>query len=659
MRKGFFPKLALINIKKNGQSYFPFMISCICTVMMYYIMHSISKNKGIFELYGAAYIIEALNLGTVVIAIFSVIFLFYTNSFLIKRRKKELGLYNILGLEKKHIGKMMFYETLFIAVVSIVIGLAGGILLYKLVFLLLLKILNFQVPLEFSIPASSIITTIVLFSIIFTLSLLFNLGQVHLANPIELLKGSNQGEKEPKVKWLMVLLGVVTLGAGYAIALLIESPLSALSLFFVAVILVMIGTYCLFTSGSIALLKVLKKNKKYYYKISHFTSVSGMMYRMKQNAVGLANICILCTGILIMISTTVSFYVGQQDILRTRFPKDVMITCNNASDKNITKIEELVGTWKENEEISVSDVLSYRQLLLITDRDSDKFETFVYEGNNYANMYSGYLLSIIPLEDFNKMEGTSLVLQDDEVYIHCTKTPYEHESVSINGQLFQVKDTYQSSNLEEDLTASMVKGSYDIIVKDVNILNQIASFDTNKSSKISYNMDFDVEGNRAAIVESTNALKNQIGDQVGDAYMESLESERESFLALYGGLLFLAIFLGILFMLATTLIIYYKQISEGYDDKERFEIMQKVGMSKQEVKKAIKSQIVLVFSLPLITAIIHIAFSFKIITKILAVLNLTNVTLFIICTVITIAVFSIAYRIVYALTARTYYKIVE
>jgi len=653
--KGFFPKLALINIKKNKQSYLPYIISCICTVMMFYIMHSISRNKGLFEMYGGDYIVSILNMGAIIIAIFSIIFLFYTNSFLMKRRKKELGLYNILGLEKKHIGKMMLYETAIIAFASIAIGLLGGMLLYKFIFMLLLKIISFQIPLTFSVPASSVAFTILLFGAIFTLSLLFNLGQVHLANPVELLKGSNQGEKEPRVKWPLVLIGVVSLGAGYAIALFIESPLEALSSFFVAVICVMIGTYALFTAGSIALLKMLKKNKKYYYKINHFTSVSGMIYRMKQNAVGLSNICILCTAILIMLSTTISFYAGQENVLRTRYPQDIIIRYNNANDENIAKINELIDTFKENEEVSVSNAISYRHSTLLTSRDADSFATYEDTENSiYTSISESFLLTLIPLNDFNQMKGTSLTLDDGEVYIYSSKNIYEGSTITINGHAFNVKEASLSSDSDDTMSKTFAQGSYNIIVKDINILNQAAA-----SAGFSYFIGFDVEGNQDTVIHLTDTLKSQLSENVPEAYLESLESERQSFLSLYGGLLFLGIFLGILFMLATTLIIYYKQVSEGYEDKERFEIMQKVGMSKNEVKKSIKSQIVMIFTLPLATAIIHIAFAFKIITKILAVLNLSDVPLFVICTIITIAVFSLIYGIVYSLTAKTYYKIVQ
>ena len=655
MSKGFFPKLALINIKKNKQSYLPYIISCICTVMMFYIMHSISRNKGLFEMYGGDYIVSILNMGAIIIAIFSIIFLFYTNSFLMKRRKKELGLYNILGLEKKHIGKMMLYETAIIAFASIAIGLLGGMLLYKFIFMLLLKIISFQIPLTFSVPASSVAFTILLFGAIFTLSLLFNLGQVHLANPVELLKGSNQGEKEPRVQWPLVLIGVVSLGAGYAIALFIESPLEALSSFFVAVICVMIGTYALFTAGSIALLKMLKKNKKYYYKINHFTSVSGMIYRMKQNAVGLSNICILCTAILIMLSTTISFYAGQENVLRTRYPQDTIIRYNNANDENIAKINELIDTFKENEEVSVSNAISYRYSTLLTSRDADSFATYEDTENSiYTSISESFLLTLIPLNDFNQMKGTSLTLDDGEVYIYSSKNIYEGSTITINGQAFNVKEASLSSDSDDTMSNTFAQGSYNIIVKDINVLNQAAA-----SAGFSYFIGFDMEGNQDTVIHLTDTLKSQLSENVPEAYLESLESERQSFMSLYGGLLFLGIFLGILFMLATTLIIYYKQVSEGYEDKERFEIMQKVGMSKNEVKKSIKSQIVMIFTLPLATAIIHIAFAFKIITKILAVLNLSDVPLFVICTIITIAVFSLIYGIVYSLTAKTYYKIVQ
>jgi putative ABC transport system permease protein len=373
MNKMFYPRLALTNIKKNGKTYFPYILTCIGTIMMFYIMHFISVNKGLVSMSGGLQLKQMLFLGTIIVGLFSVIFLFYTNSFLIKRRNKELGLFNILGMEKKHIAKVLFWETILVFLVSIVIGLLGGIVLSKLMFLLLLKLLNFEIPIKFYVSTSSLITTAILFAFIFFLTLIRNLGQVHLSKPIELLKGGQVGEREPKTKWLLTSIGVICLAWGYFIALTTESPLNALSLFFFAVILVIIGTYALFTAGSIAILKILRMKKKFYYQTRHFISVSGMVYRMKQNAVGLANICILSTAVLVMLSTTVSMYIGMEDLLRTRYPRDIAVSARNVSDEESKMLDSMILEEAERFNISVSNKVRFRSKSLTVVQDNNLF----------------------------------------------------------------------------------------------------------------------------------------------------------------------------------------------------------------------------------------------------------------------------------------------
>ncbi len=358
MSKMFYQKLAVTNIKKNGKTYFPYILTCISTIAMFYIMNFISVNDGLDSMYGGRELKTILNLGTYVIGFFSVVFLFYTNSFLIKRRKKELGLYNILGMEKKHIAKLLLWETLFVAIISMILGLISGIAVSKLIFLVLLKILNFKVTMGFVISTNSIVKTVILFGSIFLLTLINNMRQIHLAKPVELLKGGQIGEKEPKTKWILTLIGILSLGAGYYIALTTEAPLAALNMFFLAAILVMIGTWSLFTAGSIALLKMLRKNKKFYYKTNHFINVSGMIYRMKQNAVGLANICILSTTVLVMLSTTVSLYIGMEDVLRTRFPRDISISAKNISKEKSEMINNLVKEQADKDNITLKNIVN-------------------------------------------------------------------------------------------------------------------------------------------------------------------------------------------------------------------------------------------------------------------------------------------------------------
>lgn len=633
------------------------MLTCICITAMFYIMDFISVNQGLEVMSGGGQLKTILKFGTYVIGFFSVVFLFYTNSFLIKRRKKELGLYNILGMEKKHIAKVLFWENFFVALITMALGLLLGIALSKLMFLVLLKILNFKVPMGFFISKQSLFKTAVLFGVTFVLILMNNLRQIHLSNPVELLKGGHVGEKEPKTKWVFTLIGLISLGTGYYIALTTESPLAALSSFFMAVILVMVGTWALFTAGSIALLKALRKNKKFYYKTNHFINVSGMIYRMKQNAIGLANICILSTTVLVMVSTTVSLYIGMEDVLRTRYPRDISISAKNISKDKSEELTSMIKKQAEKQGAAVKNIVKYRSLDLAVIQDKNYFT----DNRNELDMNNVGFLEFIPLSEYNEMENKSITLKEDEVLLYTYRGEIAEDSINILGNEFKIKERINTMTVD-GIASSVVSKGYFVVVPNGNTIKKIFSSSTEASKNIgelSYYFAFDTDSNAEEEIALTKDINSKIKELSVDGNCEGLEESRVSFFSVYGGLFFLGIFLGALFIMATVLIIYYKQISEGYDDKERFEIMQKVGMSKDEIKKSINSQVLMVFFLPLFTAIIHIAFAFKVIIKLLEVLNLTNVTLFVYCTVGTIFVFTIFYGIVYVLTSKVYYKIVS
>lgn len=647
MSKMFYQKLAVENIKKNKQTYFPYILTCICSIMMFYMMHFLSVNKGLDNMSGGSQLKIILGLGTWVIGIFSVIFLFYTNSFLIKRRKKEIGLYNILGMEKRHIAKVLFWENLFVALLSMIMGLLWGIMLSKLMFLVLLKILNYAVPIGFFISVKSILRTIILFAFIFGLTLINNLTQIHLAKPIELLKGGEVGEKEPKTKWLLTLVGLISLGGGYYIALATESPLAVLNLFFIAVILVMIGTYALFTAGSITFLKLLKKNKKFYYKSNHFISVSSMIYRMKQNAVGLANICILSTAVLIMVFSTASLYIGMEDVLRTRYPRDIAIDANLSKEKQVElnhKIKELADSYH----VGINNDIEFNSVSMLTKQDNNTFTDADKDSLTSNNLG---VVVFIPLSDYNAIDNQSVSLEKDEVLLYTHKGKIEGDHIDVLGDELIIKDRIDHTNVA-DIGMDQLTNLYYIVVSDEKIA------DISKDG-MDYYYAFDTDATPKQEVDLSYAISNAMKEMSIDGSCEGIEESRQSFFAVYGGLFFIGIFLGALFIMATVLIIYYKQISEGYEDKKRFEIMQKVGMSKEEIKKSIKSQVLMVFFVPLITAAIHIAAALKAIIKMLAVLNLTNITLFIYCVIGTILAFTLFYTMIYMLTSRTYYKIVS
>lgn len=642
MNNFIYEKLAVTNLKNNRKTYVPYIFTGVLTVMMFYIIDALSGGKGITQ----NTLKICLQYATGVIIVFAVIFLFYTNSFLIKRRKKEIGVYNILGMGKRHIARMMAVETILTAGISILGGLVFGIIFGKLMYLLLLKILHNSVDMQFSVNGTAIVQTVILFAGIFLLTYLYNILQIQLVNPVELLHGGNQGEKEPKSRWLLVIVGVAALGNGYWIALTTEAPLEALLKFFVAVVCVIIGTYALFIAGSIVVLKILRKNKAYYYNPKHFTSVSGMIYRMKQNGAGLANICVLSTMVLVMVSTTVSLYAGMEDILDSRFPRDVSIVCNEADTNKEETLQRLIKEQCEKAGVKITDRVRYRygsMNAVLKGNNLEKVEQY-YPDNHF------YYVEMITQEEYNRIEKQNVSLKEQEILTYTTNGKCGKKQINIAGQNYQVKKELSEMTSQPKSTAEMYKTLY-IVFANAEQIERIESF--------SYADKFNLKGDDGKQKEALEQIQNEFYEKIPDGMMESRMLSRSSFYELYGGLFFIGIYLGSMFIMATVLIIYYKQISEGYDDRERYQIMQKVGMSKKEVKRSIRSQVLSVFFLPLIVAVIHVAVAFKVMTKILGVLNLTNVSLFAVCTIITIAVFAVFYIIVYSITAKEYYRIVN
>ena len=642
MNNFIYEKLAVTNLKNNRKTYVPYIFTGVLTVMMFYIIDALSRGKGITQ----DTLKICLQYATGVIVVFAVIFLFYTNSFLIKRRKKEIGVYNILGMGKRHIARMMAVETILTAGISILGGLVFGIIFGKLMYLLLLKILHNSVDMQFSVNGTAIVQTVILFAGIFLLTYLYNILQIQLVNPVELLHGGNQGEKEPKSRWLLVIVGVAALGNGYWIALTTEAPLEALLKFFVAVVCVIIGTYALFIAGSIVVLKILRKNKAYYYNPKHFTSVSGMIYRMKQNGAGLANICVLSTMVLVMVSTTVSLYAGMEDILDSRFPRDVSIVCNEADTNKEETLQRLIKEQCEKAGVKITDRVRYRygsMNAVLKGNNLEKVEQY-YPDNHF------YYVEMITQEEYNRIEKKNVSLKEQEILTYTTNGKCGKKEINIAGRNYQVKKELSEMTSQPKSTAEMYNTLY-IVFANAEQIERIEPF--------SYADKFNLKGDDGKQKEALEQIQNEFYEKIPDGMMESRMLSRSSFYELYGGLFFIGIYLGSMFIMATVLIIYYKQISEGYDDRERYQIMQKVGMSKKEVKRSIRSQVLSVFFLPLIVAVIHVAVAFKVMTKILGVLNLTNVWLFTVCTIITIAVFAVFYIIVYSITAKEYYRIVN
>ena len=679
MNSKIYGKLAVTNLKNNGKSYVPYILASAFSVMMYYIMDNLYRNRSLIEKGSPLAIM--LSYADVVLLIFSVIFLFYINSFLIKRRKKELGIYNILGMGKGHLAKMLFIESVITTAASVIGGILAGILFGKLVYLVLLKILHLKRDIVYMISPVSIGIAAAIFGGIFFVIFLYNLVQMKLSNPIELLRGGNTGEREPKTKWLMTIIGIACLAGGYYISLTTKEPLQALGQFFIAVLLVVVGTYALFMAGSIAFLKMLRNRKSYYYKTRHFTAVSGMIYRMKQNAVGLANICILSTMVLVMVSMTVSLYGGMNDVITTRFPYEAQITSSGISQKEEEQIEEVIENMtKKNHTVPTSQIRFHiGRFTTVYNNKTKKFDMMA--AGDYANSNAADLV-MIPLSDYNQTEGKNVNLKENEVLLYHrnhnrndnrshkksdTDTQKDKKVIQLNNRSYKVVDELDRLAIAKADTTSFIDGWY-VVVKDSSIITSYLKdiyensniYDELKEyyGKIQYSYSFNLNGSRAKRAKTAKSIQKQLQKKITNCSVESRELSRESFYELYGGFLFIGIFLGIIFLMATTLIIYYKQISEGYDDRERYQIMQKVGMSKKEVRQSIRSQVLLVFFLPLIMAVIHLAFAFKIITKLLSMLNLTNVSLFFMYTVGTVAVFAVIYAVIYSITAKEYYKII-
>ncbi|NLO48241.1 MAG: ABC transporter permease [Clostridiales bacterium] len=671
-KRSFYPKLAVMNIKNNGKFYFPYLATCVFTIAMFYINVFIKTNEGIMTMPGADTLESFLGFGIVIIGIFAAIFLFYTNSFLMKRRKKEIGLYNILGMGKRHIAKMLFYETVVTGIAVIVIGLGVGILLSKLVLLLLIKLLRFSVPFGFTVSGAGISASLILFAVIFVLILLFNLLQIRLSKPIELLKGGDVGQREPKTKVILTAFGIIALAAAYWIAITTKSPIQAVFLFFISVVLVIVGTYALFTTGSITALKLMRRNKKFYYQTKHFTAVSGMIYRMKQNAVGLANICILSTMVLVTLSTTVALYVGIEDILSARYANDISVTLMSPDEgmreQTVKKVKQLVSAHG----LKPTNWLDYTALSLSAKHESG---VFTADSANYSGVQSACWLMLVTAPDYERMTGEETALAPGEVLIYSLG-PEPGDNIELFKMPFTVKrhlTGFPAANKNE----ARIYAIYCIVVPDETTLRviydkQTEAYGTNRSEITGY-IKMDIDGEDEKIIDCAKAIESAltatsiITDKNGNArtvtehlaYVECKQAASADTYAVYGSFLFLGIFLGSLFLMATILIIYYKQITEGYSDKNRFAIMQNVGMSRQEVRQSIRSQVLTVFFLPLAAACLHIAFAFSIIVRILALFELTNVPLFFRCTVDTIAVFGIFYALIYAVTARVYYKIVS
>ena len=643
-KRSFFPRLALVNLLRNGRYYGPYLLSCGALAAMYYILRFLTWNEVIQTVRGAAYLQSMMSIGCFVVVLFSAVLLLYANSFVMKRRQRELGLYNILGLEKRHIAALCFWETVLCAAAVIPGGIAAGILLSKLILLLLLKLVQIPVQSGFSVSVRGMGETATLLGMLFLLALLWNLLRLGRSRPIELLHSDSAGEREPKTKRLLAVLGLAALLGGYAIAVTTRNPVNALMLFFVAVILVMLGTYCLFTAGSIALLKRLRANKGFYYQTRHFTAVSGLLYRMKQNAVGLANICILACMVLVTVSGTLCLYLGAEKSLDSKYPDDILVTQTLEAGIDPTTTLDLVRQ-------TVADI--GRQVTDLRYESSASFRAR-YSGNTLLNNIdqSGLLtkVTVLTAEEYSRLTGETVTLEENEVLACADGELQLPETFLYEGIPIRVKARLDSFPAGD---SAIVSNEVTLgLVADGALAEHLMNMDlARRTFRIHLNTD-GTDSEKLACAKAILAVSD------GAYGVASRQEMAEEFYAMYGGFLFLGIFLGLLFLLATVLIIYYKQISEGYEDQRRYQIMQQVGMSRREVGVSIRGQILLVFFLPLLAAGLHILAAFPMLCRILELFGLYDVGLFALCTAGTLAVFAAVYALVYGLTARTYERIV-
>ena len=671
MHKRIFSRLAKQNIRNNKSTYIPYMITCIFCIAMIYMMEFLRDCPTLDQAVRQADEVRMIVFtGEIVVEIFCIIFLIYSNSFLMKRRQKEIGLYNILGLERNHIGIVMFLETIITSIGSLAGGIATGIIGSKLALLLLLKLLHIPSVLGFYISVKGIFTCLFMFGIIFLMILFLNLAKIHLSRPVELLRGNNTGEKEPAAKWLMALIGFICLGAGYYLAVTTESPIKAITIFLLAVILVMAGTYLLFTAGSIVILKFLRRRKSFYYRTGNFISISGMLYRMKQNAIGLASICILSTGVLLMISMTVSIYFGMNDIMLNRYPYDVDMSVTSISEEEcqtaIEAFEKAIADNKVPVEKSVEEIY----LDIVCSKNGDQI--LIKPTNTIRNSDSVLVLSLLNQAEYERLTGISANLNDGEIFAWYPSA-VQKDSVTVDETEFTVKKWLDKNPLtcgEDAVSDNAV-----LVVTD----EDFKKFDEMRTEMykgvssapagedLTLHLGLDITGSETEkiefgtpVMETVKDLKKSGGLSENAWIISGIrQQEYESYYADNGSLLFIGIFLGSLFLMGTAMIIYYKQISEGYEDQKRFEIMQKVGLSRREVRSSVRRQILMVFFLPLLMAMLHITMAFPMIRRLLLLFGMTNTKLFIGCTAGTVLIFAVVYGLIYLMTARSYYHIVE
>lgn len=666
----FYSKFALNNLVKNKRFIVPYVLSTIFTIMSFYILSSLAFGDNLNKLpNGIEATKQVLSLGIIVIAIFSTIFLFYTYSFLVKRRVKEFGLYAVLGMTKKQIAKILVLETIFIAVTTLVVGIGLGILFDKLMLLILLKLFSATVTFGFSITPIAIVFSVLLFGGVYFLLLLYTVIKIARLRIVALLKDENKGEKEPKSRWILAIIGLALIGYGYYTAQTVQNPVKAILVFFYAVIAVIIGTYLVFMAVSITVLKIMKNNKNFYYKPKNFISVSGLLYRMKRNAVGLANICILSTMVLVTMGSTSALYAGMEKSYNERFPRQIMVEGYNSTSDKLKKIENNAKISAKEAGTEIQDIVAYNSLPMVGRLVEDKFN---FESNVGVDLSNVKMIVVLELKDYNKVANKNKTLESNEILLHIDKKGnYNHNNISLNGSDYKIKEKLSEFPGALGSAAANFMDTYYAVVKDDKEVTKLATKLTDLSSKelekrgisiqtgiptvqnyVAFNIkDTDKE---AKVIENFKKLEKE-----NSVNIEGKDENKLTFRGVFASFLFIGVFISLIFVTSQVVIMYYKQISEGYEDKGNFEIMRKVGITDKQIKQSIRSQVLLIFFSPLIIATLHTIVAYPFIEKILRLFLVTDNSIFLQALAVTIVVFAIFYLIVYAITSKIYYRIIK
>ena len=657
----FYSKFALNNLVKNKRFILPYILSTIFTIASFYILTSLSLGKNLDKLpQGISATKQVLGFGVIVIAIFSAIFLFYTYSFLIKRRVREFGLYSVLGMTKKQIARILILETIFIAVITLVFGLAFGLLFDKLMLLVLLKLFTAGVSFGFVITPIAVFLTILLFGGIFFLLLIYTVIKISRLKIVALLKEENNGEREPKARFILAILGLGLTGYGYYLAQTIQNPIKAITMFFIAVLAVIFGTYLIFMAVSITVLKLMKNNKTFYYKPKNFISVSGLLYRMKRNAVGLANICILSTMVLVTMGTTSALYAGSEEAYNTRFPRDIIVNGYRSTEGKLAEIEKNVKKATQDAGVEAKDLVSYNMLNVIGRLNGTEIS---YETGNVGSLDKLRTVVVIELKDYNKVSKEQKTLNNGEALLFIDKKgKYEANEIAVQGVNLKIKEKLTDFPGALGTAAANIMDTYYVVVKDNADVKKIKSALKKKlnisdgEGEIFNYVGFNIsdKSKEAKVIENFKQLEKE-----GNINIEGKAENETNFKGFYASFLFIGVFISMIFVVSQVVIMYYKQISEGYEDKGKFGIMRKVGLTDRQIKQSIRSQVLMIFFAPLAVATLHTVVAYPFIEKILKLFLATNNNVFLIALAVTIAVFGVFYLIVYLITSRIYYRIIK